>query len=196
MRGWSGVTRCPGWTCRHRLHRHSERFTMRDHSAGCAAMPDVICPHCGRSKAVTAATLASIAGKTIRCSGCKAEFVVEDRGPLDFLDARTAPEIPPKNAPTLSKEQREAFAEQNVADYKASKTPWHKSSLPLSVVYAIGKTVVWLFVAFLAIEASTYSGSASSGGIGVLVFVASLIALLLTQVINLLLRIVRLLEKD
>lgn len=44
-------------------------------------MPDVTCPSCGRSKAVTAEVFATLTGKTIRCSGCKVEFVVEDRGP-------------------------------------------------------------------------------------------------------------------
>ena len=158
-------------------------------------MPHVICPHCGRSKAVTAETLASIAGKTIRCE-CKAEFVVEESDPLDFLDAPAAPVIPPKIAPTLTKEQREAIAERNVADFKASRSPSHGGGQSPSVLYAIGKAVVWLFVACLVIAASLYAGIASSGGIGVLVFVATLIAILLYQVIDLLLRIVMLLEKD
>ena len=56
--------------------------------------------------------------------------------------------------------------------------------------------IAWMFVALLVIVASIYSGNASSGGIGVLVFVASLIAIYLIQVIDLLIRIVRLLEKD
>ena len=107
-------------------------------------MPEVTCPSCGRSKAVTAETLASIAGKTIRCE-CKASFVVEDRGPLDFLDAPAAPVMPPKIAPTLTKEQREAVAEQNVADFRASRSFSHGGSHPLSVaLLVIAAAPVWL----------------------------------------------------
>ena len=200
MWAWSGVTGCPGWTSRHPLHPGRERFRMRDHSARGATMPDVICPKCGRSKAVTDDVFATLTGKTIRCSGCKAEFVVEEQVPLDFLDAPAAPVIPPKIAPkiapTLTKEQREAVAERNVADFRASRSPSHGGSQSPSIVYAIGKAVVWLFVACLVIAAALYAGNASSGGIGVLVFVASLIAILLTQVIDILIRIANVLEND
>ena len=113
-------------------------------------MPHVICPHCGRSKAVTAETLASIAGKKIRCE-CKAEFVVEERDPLDFLDAPAAPVMQPKMAPTLTKEQREAIAQQNVAANKANKS--HTVASPLAD--ALAKVVAWLFVALLVIPAAS-----------------------------------------
>ena len=159
-------------------------------------MPDVICPKCGRSKAVTDDVFATLTGKTIRCSGCKAEFVVEEQVPLDFLDAPAAPVIPPKIAPkiapTLTKEQREAVAERNVAAYWSNR----HTTLAVEILREVWKLFVWLFVACLVIAAALYAGNASSGGIGVLVFVASLIAILLTQVIDILIRIANVLEND
>lgn len=182
----------PPTTTWHPLHPGRERLTMPDHFPKGATMPDVICPHCGRLKKVTDDVFASISGKSVRCSGCKAEFVVEAGGMLDFLNSPAEAVTPPKIVPQLSKEEREAIAERNVGGYWSGR----HTKLAVEILREVWKLFVWGFVAFLVIGVSAYSGRASSGGIGVLVFVASLIAILLYQVIDLLLRIVALLEKD
>lgn len=76
-------------------------------------MPDVICPKCGRTKAVTDDKYASISGKAVRCSGCKADFIVEERDPLDFLK-----DVPPPVASELSLPT--SPAQQQPIQFKAS----------------------------------------------------------------------------
>lgn len=160
-------------------------------------MPDVICPKCEQSRAVTNEVLASITGKSVRCSHCKAVFVVhaaEDRDILDFLNDPAPLVEALKDEPTPAIEHRESKAEQDGADETARLSKRQTSRSRTLGLLALGKTmnefVLWLFKAILVILAVIfavqYSEETSGGGIAVLVFLACWIVILLHRVVSLL----------
>lgn len=157
-------------------------------------MPDVICPKCEQSRAVTKEVLASITGKSVRCSHCKAVFVVhaaEDRDILDFLNDPVPLVEALKDEPTPAIEHRESKAEQDGADEAARLSKRQTSRFRVALLVAevlgsIGQIGFWLLVTAAVILIAVHSGQSSGDGIGVLVFLACWIVILLHRVVSLL----------
>ena len=104
-------------------------------------MPEVTCTHCGKSKAVTVERMASLIGKTVRCSACQSEFVIrsdppaESEGSVDWNDV-LAPTAAPAVAAIPDRSKEELASRIQTSSKWSGAGKW--LAIPVCVLLSIG----------------------------------------------------------